>query len=191
MIIVYTNKDESGDVNDYDDDDDMENNHPVDLFSMSLVTAAMAGSCQDGIGRAGKYTPHDGDEDDGDDDDGDDDDDDNGDCSNIFVPLTGSWFYFGESVDFLSMHCFELEVASNLRSGMKLCFQNSLFLIEGFGKHDSIHSNSFMTTKTPSSDMIVRTNAYKDGIAWCHMVLHGIARHLPRTGSCKALLRIS
>ena len=151
---------------------------------MSLVTAAMAGSCQDGIGRAGKYTPHDGDEDD-------DDDDDSGDCSNFFVPLTGSWFYFGESIDFLSKQCFELEVASNLRSGMKLCFQNSLFLIEGFGKHDSIHSNSFMTTKTPSSDMIVRTNAYKDGIAWCHMVLHGIARHLPRTGSCKALLRIS
>ena len=60
----------------------MENNHPVDLFSMSLVTAAMAGSCQDGIGRAGKYTPHDGDDDDGDDDDddddGDDDDDDEG-----------------------------------------------------------------------------------------------------------------
>ena len=42
---------------------------------MSLVTAAMAGSCQDGIGRAGKYTPHDGDEDDGDDDDDDDDKD--------------------------------------------------------------------------------------------------------------------
>ena len=137
---------------------------------MSLVTAAMAGSCQDGIGRAGKYTPHDGDEDDGDDDDGDDDDDDNGDCSNIFVPLTGSWFYFGESVDFLSKQCFELEVASNLRSGMKLCFQNSLFLIEGFGKHDSIHSNSFMTTKTPSSDMIVRTNMHTKmllpGVTW-------------------------
>ena len=25
--------------------------HPVDLFSMSLLTAAMAGSCQDRIGR--------------------------------------------------------------------------------------------------------------------------------------------
>ena len=96
IILIIDNrlhvKNASGDVNDHDDDDDMENNHPVDLFSMSLVTAAMAGSCQDGIGRAGKYTPHDGDEDDDDDDDSDDDDDDdnNGDCSNIFVPLTGS-----------------------------------------------------------------------------------------------------